>query len=274
MIKPYFETDLGKLYCDNCLRVLLDMPNESIDLTVTSPPYDNLRTYKGYRFNFEGIANELYRVTKNGGVVVWVVNDQTIKGSETGTSFKQVLFFKEIGFNLHDTMVYAKNNYVPLTHNRYEQQFEYTFILSKDKVKTFNPIKKQCSYAGRVKNLSYVCATTKEKNSAIRSGQERQVIYNEEKIIPNIWFYTVGAAHSTRDKIAFNHPAIFPEKLAEDHIISWSNPGDIVLDPMAGSGTVLKMAERYKRKWIGIEISRDYCSIVVNRLIKETCQIG
>ena len=91
------------------------MPDGFIDLTVTSPPYDNLRAYSGYSFDFEAVAKELYRVTKQGGVVIWVVGDATIKGSETGTSFRQALFFKEIGFNLHDTMIYAKNSYVPLS---------------------------------------------------------------------------------------------------------------------------------------------------------------
>ena len=128
--------ELNKIYNEDCLEGMKKLQDEVIDLTVTSPPYDKLRKYKGYSFNFEEIANELYRVTKKGGVVVWVVNDSTVKGSETGNSFKQALYFKEIGFNLHDTMIFAKNNPVPLTHNRYEQQFEYMFILSKGKPKT------------------------------------------------------------------------------------------------------------------------------------------
>jgi len=273
MIKPYFETENGKLYCGDCLRVLLDMPDESIDLTVTSPPYDNLRTYKGHRFNFEAVANELYRTTKQGGIVVWVVNDATAEGSESCTSFKHALFFKEIGFNLHDTMIFAKNNYIPLTHNRYEQQFEYMFILSKKKVKTFNPIKTRSKSFGQVRKFSYMCGSSTEKTSGMRSGIDRQVILNEEKITPNIWFYNIGKNQSSKDNIAFNHPAIFPEKLAEDHIISWSNEGDTVFDPMAGSGTTLKMAERFKRKWIGIEISEEYCSIIKKRIRAETRQL-
>ena len=133
--------ELNKIYCGDCLQVMQDIPDKSIDMVLTSPPYDNLRDYKGYTFDFAGIAKELYRVVKDGGVVVWVVGDATIKGSETGTSFKQALYFKEIGFNLHDTMIYQKQFYVPLTHNRYEQCFEYMFIFSKGKPKTFNPIK-------------------------------------------------------------------------------------------------------------------------------------
>ena len=133
----------------DCLEIMKDIPDNSIDLTVTSPPYDNLRTYNGYSFDFENIAKELYRITKKGGVVVWVVGDQTIKGSESGTSFRQALYFKEIGFNLHDTMIYAKNNPIPLTHNRYEQQFEYMFVLSKGKPKTFNPLLRENKNSGK-----------------------------------------------------------------------------------------------------------------------------
>jgi len=137
------------VYNENCLDTMRRFPDNYIDLVVTSPPYDNLRSYQGYSFNFEFIAKQLYRVTKQGGVVVWVVNDATIKGSETGTSFKQALYFKEIGFNLHDTMIYAKENTPPKTHNRYEQQFEYMFVFSKEKPKTFNPITIPCRYAGK-----------------------------------------------------------------------------------------------------------------------------
>ena len=134
--------ELNKIYNEDCIEGMKKLESEIIDLTITSPPYDNLRKYNGYSFDFENIAKELYRTTKKGGVAAWVVNDSTVKGSETGTSFKQALFFKEIGFNLHDTMIFAKNNPVPLTHNRYEQQFEYMFILSKGKPKTFNGLKK------------------------------------------------------------------------------------------------------------------------------------
>ncbi len=135
--------EINKIYNENCLDVMSVMPDNFIDLTVTSPPYDGLREYNGYSFQFELIAKELYRVTKKGGIVVWV-------GSESGTSFKQALFFREVGFNLHDTMIYQKINYVPLTHNRYEQCFEYMFILSKGKPKTFNPIMMPCKYPGKV----------------------------------------------------------------------------------------------------------------------------
>jgi len=261
--------EINQIHQGNSAELLKRIEDNSVDLTVTSPPYDNLRDYKGYSFDFETITKELYRVTKEGGVVVWVVGDSTINGSETGTSFRQALFFKEIGFNLHDTMIYAKRNYVPLTHNRYEQQFEYMFIFSKGKPKTFNPIKIKCVTAGTSRSYSYVCATTKE-NSSIRSGREDKTIIKEEKYKPNIWFFDCGKGNTSKDKYIFEHPATYPEALAKDHILSWSNQGDLVLDPFVGSGTTCKIAKLQGRKFIGIDISEDYCKIARKRIRQES----
>ena len=253
--------ELNKIYNENCLETMARMQDGAIDLTVTSPPYDNLRTYNGYSFDFEPIAQELFRVTKDGGVVVWVVNDATIKGSETGTSFKQALYFKECGFRLHDTMIFAKNNYIPLTHNRYEQQFEYMFILSKGKPIVFNPIMKLNKQAGAIKG-----GTFNQDGGENLSPRHKNKPVSKESIKPNIWFYNVGMNNSSKDKIAFKHRAIFPEKLANDHIISWSNEGDIVYDPFIGSGTTAKMALANNRQYIGSEVSAEYVEIAKERL--------
>jgi len=257
--------EINKCYNENCLDTMSKMPNNYIDLIVTSPPYDNLRTYNGYSFNFEALAKELFRVTKQGGVIVWVVGDATIKGSETGTSFRQALFFKDIGFNLHDTMIYYKNC-LPKNHNRYEQDFEYMFVFSKGKPKTFNPIKIPCSFPEKEtsRQNSYF-SETNEINRSARSGKKRNPV-GLEKIKGNIWRIATGAGHSTLDKIAFQHPAIFPEQLANDHIISWSNEGDLVYDPFMGSGTTAKMSIINKRNWIGSEIAEEYCKIIERRI--------
>ena len=249
--------ELNKIYNENCLDTMAQMQNGAIDLTVTSPPYDNLRTYNGYSFDFESIAKELYRVTKEGGVVVWVVGDATIKGSETGTSFRQALYYKDCGFNLHDTMIYAKNSYMPLTHKRYEQQFEYMFVFSKGKPKTFNPIKIPSLTSGTKRNRGGSKAN--ETTYAERLRNEKTIV-NSEKQKPNIWFYDVGK----NDKTMHNAP--FPEQLANDHIISWSNEGDIVYDPFMGSGTTAKMAKANNRKYIGRELSAEYVEIAKERL--------
>lgn len=255
---------LNRVLHGNCAEIMAYMPNECIDLTVTSPPYDNLRNYKGFEFPFEDIVKQLYRVTKMGGVVVWIVNDATLKGTETLTSFKQALFFKEIGFNVHDTMIYAKENYVPLTHNRYEQQFEYMFVFAKGKPKTFNPIKIPTIKAGRTVN--YKGDDKGEKMSAIRPREITKRVISKEKIKPNIWFYKIANNQKTKDKIAYEHPAIFPEKLALDHILSWSNEWDTILDCMCGSGTTLKMAHLNNRNFVGIDCSIEYVKLSQKRL--------
>lgn len=253
----------NKIIQGDCLEVMKGFEPESIDLVVTSPPYDNLRTYNGYSFNFEGIAKELYRVTKQGGVVVWVVGDATMEGSETGTSFRQALYFKEVGFNLHDTMIYLSEK-PPLTHNRYEQKFEYMFVFSKSKPKTFNSILELSKYAGQDKKSR----TMRQDGDNLGNRSGKGFTHNF-KIKGNVWEYATGGSKSTMDKIAFEHPAIFPEKLAQDHILSWSNKGDLVLDPMCGSGTTCKMAKLLERKYIGIEISPEYCKIAKQRLAQE-----
>ena len=247
---------INEIYNENCLEPKKRMPDNFLDLTVTSPPYDNLRTYKGFIFPFEEIAKELYRVTKIGGVVVWVVGDATIKGSETGTSFRQALFFMECGFRLHDTMIYHKST-PPLTHNRYEQHFEYMFIFSKGKPKSFNAIFISKTYKDSRLNKPY----RREKNGDIDTGF---VSDSKSKIKGNIWKVFAGGGAS--DRIASKHPAIFPEQLANDHIISWSNEGDLVFDPFMGSGTTAKMAILNKRNYIGSEISSEYCEIIKKRL--------
>ena len=248
----------------DCIAEMQKMESSIIDLTVTSPPYDNLRTYAGtldWNFEiFQQVAKELYRITKDGGVVVWVVGDATIKGSETGTSFRQALYFKEIGFNLHDTMIYQKSNYMPLTHNRYEQAFEYMFVFSKGKLKTFNPLLKYNKSAGeKRKGTHRIDGDNLRKKNSLKSVKKQS-----QK--SNIWVYSVGKGGSTNDAIAFKHSAIFPEQLANDHIISWSNENDVVFDPFMGSGTTGKMAKLNNRKFIGIEKVPEYFEIAKERI--------
>ena len=246
------------IICGNCVEVMQKMPDNFIDLTVTSPPYDNLRAYQGYEFDFESIAKELFRITKKGGVVVWVVGDATIKGSETGTSFKQALYFKEIGFNLHDTMIYKKKNPIPLNHNRYEQCFEYMFVFSKGKPKTFNHIMEDCVFAGKdiVKNRTFY--QTDESKTSI--GHKNKPV-KDKKIKQNIFEYSLYGG-----KKKFIQGAVFPEQLANDHILSWSNEGDLVFDPMCGSGTTCKMAKNNNRNYIGIDIAEEYCELARKRI--------
>lgn len=241
--------------------LLKQLPDDFVDLTVTSPPYDDMRTYEGYSFDFETIAKELHRVTKEGGVLVWVVGDSTKNGSESLTSFKQALFFREIGFNVHDTMIYQKKTIAPPHKNLYHQSFEYMFVLSKGSPKTFNLIKD---------NKNKEMPRTRMFKTRDKDGEfhHKRISIKPFSVRKNVWAYNTGRDHTTKDYFAFEHPALFPEELARDHIISWSNENDLVLDPFAGSGTTLKMAKLLRRNFIGIEVSEKYIGIITKRLEK------
>ena len=241
----------------DCLEVMQTIPDKTIDLTVTSPPYDNLRTYNGYTFDFEGIAKQLYRVTKDGGVVVWVVGDATINGSETGTSFRQALFFKDIGFNLHDTMIYEKDAISFPDKNRYQQSFEYMFVLSKGKPKTLNLI------ADR-KNISFGRKVTGTERNPDGSTKKMACFGQDIKKFGIRW--NIWKCSTNKGNVKIKHPAMFPVSLAQDHILSWSNQGDTVLDCFLGSGTTAVAAKALNRKFIGIEISQEYLNIAKQRL--------
>ena len=248
----------GSLIIGNCLDIMRGMPEASVKLTVTSPPYDSLRDYRGYEFPFEDIAAELYRLTAEGGVLVWVVGDR-INGGRSLTSFRQAIYFQEeAGFVVHDVMIYQKKNTPFMRSNAYTNAYEMMFVLSKGKPATFNPLKVPTARHGKemLTHNKLPDGINKKKLGELK----------KEKTRTNIWSYAVGFGGTTRDKIAFQHPAVFPEKLAEDHILSWSNPGDLVLDPMCGSGTTGKMALLHERDFIGIDISPDYIEIARQRL--------
>jgi len=254
---------INNIISGDCVDVMRNFPDSSIDMCITSPPYDNLRVYKGYKFPFDSIVKELYRIIKDGGVVVWVVSDATINGSETGTSFKQALKFMAEGFNLHDTMIFKKANPVPqIYRKRYTNEFEYMFVFSKGIIKTHNPIMIPCLHAGlELKGTTY-------KNFSVGT-QKRDKLANpvkQEKIKGNVWEYVVGKL--AVDQEAKDHPAPFPYALAKDHILSWTNKDDIVLDPMCGSGTSIVAASDLGRRYIGIDISEEYCDLSRERLKK------
>ncbi len=253
MIESKVELHLG-----DCAKVMRGFPDACIDLTVTSPPYDNLRAYNGYVFDFEAIAQQLYRVTKPGGVVVWVVGDATIDGSETGTSFRQALYFMGLGFNLHDTMIWYRRT-IPQNSNRYDQAFEYNFVFSKFKLNTFNPIKVKREFEDKRK-----IKEGQRKKSGERVFRKNNT--SEFVLGINVWDIPTGGGISAKEDYVYNHPAIFPEELAKNHILTWSNPGDTILDPMTGSGTTGKMAVKYGRNFIGIEISEEYLAIAQKRI--------
>jgi site-specific DNA-methyltransferase (adenine-specific) len=254
-----------ELYHGDCLDIMpIKVPDKSVDLTVTSPPYDNLRTYNNSlewgEHIWKPIIKELYRITKSGGVVVWVVGDATIKGSETGTSFRQALHFMDCGFNLHDTMIWSKPSFtaVGALKTRYAQTFEYMFVFSKGKIKTFNALKDRKT-TSRSKDKH---GMIRQKDGGFRPMSNRGKQYGEFGIRYNVWDMPPVMSNIERK----GHPAQFPEQLAQDHIISWSNENDIVFDPFLGSGTTGKMAILNNRNFIGIEKDETYFNIAKNRI--------
>jgi len=249
---------LDQIICgDNC-EVMRQMPSESIDLVVTSPPYDDLRTYGGHSWDFYGVAWNLKRLLKPGGVIVWVVADATKDGSETGTSMRQALHFQGIGLNLHDTMIYRKQNYLPQNaRSRYDQCFEFCFVFSSGRPCSANLLKDRPNAKAGVTHK-----TGGRKNADGRLHDKRVVTVAPLGLRSNVWDVSVGGHHNP-------HPAAMPEVLARDQILSWSNPGDVVLDPFSGSGTTAKMARETGRRFIGIEVNPEYVEISRKRLAQQ-----
>ena len=252
----------NKIYNENCLKTMSRMPDNFLDLVVTSPPYDSMREYDGHVFDeFEDIVTSLYRVIKHGGTIVWIVGDQTKNGDESGTSFRQALHFKDSGFNLFDTIIYLKPPRGAVGNNMgYWQTFEYMFVLTKGRPSTVNLLMDRDNVEARPNDRG---------TKRLRDGSLKKLTrkgYGRQGRRTNVWQYNVGKGHSATDNIAHQHPAIFPESLAEDHIKSWSNVGDIVYDPFMGSGTTGKMALLNDRSYIGSEISGQYCRLSKKRI--------
>lgn len=257
--------ELNKIYLGDSAKLLEQLEDNSVDLIITSPPYDDLRKYgnvgDGWNVGkFTDIANQLPRVLKDGGVLVWIVNDKTNKGTETGTSFRQALYFMEKGLNLNDTMIWEKTNPMPqVKQPRYNQVFEYMFVFSKGTPKTFNPLMVPCKCAGQ--DYDSTC-----KNMGGENGRtEKHFKINKEKVKSNIWEIAVAQNKTI-------HPAVFPIQLAIDHIKSWSNEGDVVLDPFIGSGTTALAAKQLNRKFIGFELNEEYFNLA-NQRINESLDV-
>jgi len=264
------ENYLNKVTCCDCLEGMKNLPDGCIDLVVTSPPYDNLRDYKGIKWNetiWQNIIKELFRIIKPGGVVVWVVNDAVIDGSETGTSFKQALYFMQTGFKLHDTMYYEKENFAKPDKTRYWQHMEYMFVFSNGKPKTIHLIRdRKNKHKGSLRTERAV----REVDGQLTPRASFTV--NEYGKRSNVWRYSIGGICTNKDKFSYKHPAMFPDKLAYDHIISWSNEGGIICDPFIGSGTVAVAAIETGRQYIGMELSEEYCDIAEKRIEKAMLQ--
>lgn len=256
---------LNTIQHTDALTLMSHIETDTIDMTITSPPYDNLRTYTdGHTFDFENIAKELYRVLKSGGVLVWVVGDAIINGSETLTSMRQALYFVDmVGFKMHDTMIYHKPGTRFPDPTRYAQQWEFMFVLSKGKPTTVNLLKQPNKWAGEIRGKNAV-RTQREPDGSVGIRYRHKI--KDLGVLGNVWSIDAGFMKSTKDVVAYQHPATFPEKLVEPHIRTWSNPGDVVFDPFMGSGTTAKMARNNGRNYIGCDISEEYVLLARDRL--------
>ena len=253
------KRDTG-IHTADCVRFMETMEAAAVDLVVTSPPYDDLRDYKGFDFDCEAVAKGLAEVVKEGGVVVWVVGDR-INGGRTLTSFDHAFIFRDAGFTVYDAMIFKKRNTPFMRKRAYTNCYDFMFVFSKGTPATFNPLRSPSVRSG-LAPLPYLKGT-----DGINRKTEREL--SEHKVRTNIWSYAVGRNGTTADMYAFKHPAMFPENLARDHILSWSDPGDLVFDPMCGAGTTCKMAKATGRRWLGVDVSREYTTIA-RRRVRET----
>ncbi len=245
------------------------LPDAFVHLTVTSPPYDDLRTYAGHsRWDFAGVARELHRITAPGGTVVWVVQEQIVNGSETGESSRQRLAFLDLGFRLHHTMVMGKSGGHQHSSNRYGRPLEYAFVLSKGAPRYFCPLRdKPNKEKGRMKVF-----TNRLPDGSFPRSRRRKT--NPFGIRPAVWTYATGRNVTTKDGYALAaHPALMPERMAQDHIRSWSKVGDLVFDPFAGVGTTLKMARLNFRHYLGFEANPEYVEVATRRLAEADARI-
>ena len=241
-----------KLYQGDCLEVMKNIPKNSVDCIITSPPYDDLRDYNS-TINYETLIHLFYNALNNGGIVVWNVDDRISTGSKTLSSFKQALLFKEIGFNVNDIIIWKKTNPIPqLKRSHYQHSYEFMFVFSKGFPKTFNPILVNCSCAGKQLSSGKVASKNKKRKS-------KSITVNEQKIASDIWEFPI--CHNDT-----NHPAVFPLELPLLHIKSWTNENDTVLDPFMGSGTTGIACKMLNRNFIGIELDENYFKTAKERI--------
>lgn len=234
---------------------------DGVNMVMTSPPYDGIRDYgEGFKpLDWQTCLTLLSQKILPGGVMVWNVGDQTVDGSESGTSFKQALHVMSQGLRLHDTMIYAKEGVTFPDANRYHPAFEYMFVFSNGAPKHFNGIKDwRNKWAG---TKMHGTDRNKDGTTTTISGVGRPV---PELGLRRNWWVIPNAYNGDTE----GHPAPMPYAMAYDHIASWSAPGETVLDPFLGSGTTALAAMKQGRKFVGIEIDEGYFEIAVKRVRK------
>jgi len=264
-MKPYYQDKWVTIYHGDC-REILPQLDVKVDLVLTSPPYDDLRDYGGQGWHFDGMAPTIFNCVKDGGYCIWIIGDQTINGGETLSSFNQAIEFCAAGFKLHDTMIYLKDGFAFPEATRYQPVFEYMFVLVRGKPSYFNPIKRKTVY-GAITELEH----ERQKDGSISAVNMRYRL--ETGNVGNVWLYGTGYLKTSKNPDVFKHPCAFPEQLASDHIYSWSNHNNLILDPFLGSGTTCYCAKKLNRYSIGIEIEEKYCEIAAKRCSQEVMEL-
>lgn len=258
-MKPYYSENGIEIYHGDCREILPSLPK--VDLVVTSPPYGSVRDYVRYEgVDTLAVLAELACMLIEGGVIVWNTADQVTEGSETGQSFREALHVMSQGLRLHDTMIYCREGVNFPDANRYHPAFEYMFVFSKGAPRCFNGIRDRKNKWGG----TTVHGTQRERDGRMTVPSQNGSLIPDIGLRLNWWILKPASTEPTLD-----HPARMPISMAQAHVQSWCNAGDLVLDPFMGSGTTLRAAKDLGRKAIGIEICEAYCEIAANRLRQE-----
>ena len=269
-MNPVYSQSGVDVYHGDCAKVLPSLGVKA-DLILTSPPYDDLRTYGGGVFDFGSIADACVGALVDGGVIVWVVGDGIEGYSETGSSFRHALGFMRRGLKLHQTMLYQTTREAPTAPNRYARVHEYMFVFSNGRPRVANIIRDKPNTTSGTVHRRKMIGRYADNSKPHRNYKRNRIVSPEFGPRTNIWkYHTSPFSNANRFD---EHPAVFPDALARDHIRTWTNPGDLVIDPMAGSGTTLRAAKDLGRSSIGIEIHENYIDIIERRMAQEVMEL-
>lgn len=257
---------LNEVYCGDCVKLMKLLPDSTIDLVVTSPPYDKIRDYNGsIHFDLHKTGQEIFRVLKSGGIAVMVIQDQTKNFGKSLTSFKTIIdWCDNIGFKLFETIIYRKNGSEGVWWTkRFRVDHEYMPIFLKGKKPQYfnkEPLKIPSKHGGKVMTGSGSRKTNGETQKTVTRA------INFKKCRGTIWNYLMAG---DKNPLKRKHPAVFPDKIPYDFIQCFCPEEGIVLDPFAGSGSTLVMAKKLRRSFIGFDIVPEYCELARERLKTE-----
>ena len=259
------QIQVNKIICEDNITYLKTLPDECIDFVITSPPYDALRDYNGYKLDLHGLGVELLRVLKDGGICVMVIQDSTRDFAKSLTSFRTIVdWCDNIGFRLFECNIYNRQGTEGAWwKKRFRVDHEYMPIFLKGKRPQYfdkENIKIPSKHGGKI----MTGANIRTKNGQTGS---RKVKINPTKCPGTVM--TFGNTCGGESKLKSKHPAVFPNMLAYDMIECFCPEDGTVLDPFNGSGTTTLAAKCLGRNYIGIDVSEEYNKIARERLETE-----